>query len=228
LTDELHAAVDDYLDDLFGFPDTALLDALTRSDEAGLPPISISSNLGRFLQVMVAARGARRVLEIGTLGGYSTIWLARALPDDGRLVTLEFDPKHAQVARTNLDEAGVGDRVDILVGRASDSLVQMQADGVEPFDLAFIDADKETYVEYLDAVVALARPGTVIIADNVIRRGEILDPDSDDTFVQGVRRFNAALAAHPALQATSILQLVGHKGHDGVAIAVVADPSRGR
>ena len=224
MTDEVYSEVDDYLDGLFGFPDTALDAALRRSREAGLPQIAISSNVGRFLQVLIAACGARRVLEIGTLGGYSTIWLARALPDGGHLITLEYEPLHAEVARTNLDAAGVGERTEILIGRALDSLEELADEGVEPFDLVFLDADKESYVAYLDAAVALSRPGTVIVADNVVRGGAILAPDSDDTSAQGIHRFNTALAEHPALGAVSILQVVGHKGHDGLAFGVIADP----
>lgn len=225
MTDDVYTAVDDHLDGLFGSPDTALNEALRRSDEAGLPSIAISSNIGRFLQVLVAASGARRVLEIGTLGGYSTIWLARALPEDGQLVTLEYEPLHAEVARTNLDAAGVGEWTEIRLGRALDSLRQMADEDVAPFDLVFLDADKDTYAEYLDAAIELSRPGTLVVADNVVRGGAILDPDSDDTAAQGIRRFNAALAGHPAVTAASIIQVVGHKGHDGLAFGVVGDPN---
>jgi len=219
---EHFTAVDAHLDEVFGTPDAALRDALARSEEAGLPPIGVSASTGRFLQVLVAARGARRVLEIGTLGGYSTIWLARALPEDGRLITLEHDPHHAEVARTNLDAAGVGDRVEIVVGDALASLARMQDEGTEPFDLTFIDADKAPYADYLEAAVRLSSPRAVIVADNVVRGGAITSGGSDDAAVAGVQRFNAALAAHPQLQACAVLQIVGEKGHDGLGFGVVA------
>ena len=226
--DARFAAVDEHLDEVFGGEDPTLQAALERSDEADLPPIGVSSNLGRFLQVMVAARGARRVLEIGTLGGYSTIWLARGLPASGRLVSLEFEPRHAEVARTNVDAAGVGDRVEIIVGPALDSLARLEDEGTAPFDLTFIDADKAPYADYLDAAVRLSSPGALIVADNVVRGGAIADGPSDDPAVSGVQRFNAALAAHPALEAAAVLQIVGAKGHDGLGFGVVTDPTRQR
>jgi predicted O-methyltransferase YrrM len=161
--------------------------------------------------------GARRILEIGTLGGYSTIWLARALPADGRVVTLEIDPRHAEVARGNVDRAGVSSRVDLRLGKAIDTLSQLRADGAGPFDLIFIDADKTSYTDYLSASIALARTGTVIVADNVVRSGRVADAASRDASVQGVRRFNAAVAADARLAATAV-QTVGVKGYDGFTI----------
>jgi predicted O-methyltransferase YrrM len=227
VTEDRYAAVDDHLDALFGLHHT-FTDTVRRSDEAGLPAINVSSATGRFLQVLAVAVGARRILEIGTLGGFSTLWLVGALPPDGEVVTLEHDPRHAEVARTNLDAAGVGDRVEIRVGDALTSLSTLREEDGTPFDLVFLDADKESYVAYLDATVPLCRPGSLLVADNVVRHGRILDPDTDDTFVQGVQRFNEALAHHPALEARAILQIVGQKGHDGLAFGVVADPTATR
>jgi predicted O-methyltransferase YrrM len=220
------AAVDRHLDEVFGPPDPAFADTLERSAAAGLPTIAISPNTGRLLQVMAAARGARRILEIGTLGGYSTLWLAQALPSDGHLITLEYEPHHAEVARANLDAAGVGDRVEIRVGPALDSLATLETEGTEPFDLVFIDADKAPYADYLDAAVRLSTPGAVIVADNVVRGGAIADGPSDDQAVSGVQRFNEALASHPRLQAAAVVQIVGEKGHDGLGFGVVVDPDR--
>jgi predicted O-methyltransferase YrrM len=190
-----------------------------RGDAAGLPPIAISPNTGRFLQVLVAARGARRILEIGTLGGYSTLWLAKALPPDGHLITLEHDPRHAEVARANLDAGGVGELVEIRVGRALDSLAALKDEGADPFDLVFIDADKESYPQYLDFSLRLTRSGSLIVADNVVRGGAILDADSDSR-ARGTRRFLEVLASDERVEAT-VLQTVGEKGYDGLAIARV-------
>jgi predicted O-methyltransferase YrrM len=190
------------------------------NEKAGLPPIDVSRLLGKFLNLLVRISGARRVLEIGTLGGYSTIWLARALPEGGRIVSLESDPHHAGVATMNLHNAGVLDRVDMFIGRAIDSLPILEASGDGPFDLIFIDADKESYAEYLDWALKLSHPGTVIIADNIVRDGKVVEPDSTDPRIQGVRRFNEKLAAEPRLSATA-LQTVGPKGYDGLALALV-------
>ena len=225
--EERFAEIDDHLDALFGL-DPAYPEILRRSDEAMLPTIAVSSSTGRLLQVLVAVSGAERVLEIGTLGGYSTLWLARALPEGGQLLSLEFNPHHADVARANLASAGVEDRVDIRVGDARVTLAALMDGDTAPFDLAFIDADKESYPEYLEAIVSLARPGTLIVADNVVRGGAIIDRHRDDEILEGIRRFNEALADHPAIGAASINQIVGHKGHDGLAFAVVTDPTAGR
>ncbi len=224
MDEQRFADVDNHFDEVLGGPDPILTAALARSEEAGLPPIAISANIGRFLHVLALARGARRVLEIGTLGGYSTIWLARALPSSGLLVTLEYEPLHADIARQNLDAAGVHDPVEIRVGAALETLQALEDAGVDPFDLVFIDADKEPYTEYLDAAVRLSAPGTLIIADNVVRRGTIADGPSDDPQVTGIQRFNAAVATHPGLRASAVLQVVGVKGYDGLAFAVVDDP----
>jgi len=218
--DDGFAAVDAYLDDLFGGNDPSLTAALERAEAAGLPAINVSSNHGRLLHVLVLARRASHVLEIGTLGGYSAIWMARALPPDGRLVSLERDPAYAEVARGTIDRAGLADRVEIRVGRALDSLADLERESAGPFDMAFIDADKEPYAAYLQAVLRLSAPGTLIVADNVVRGGAVAHGPSDDPAVTGVRRFNAALAAESRL-AGAIVQMVGAKGHDGMALAVV-------
>lgn len=225
MTQELWSAVDRYIGDLFIGRDAALDAALESSVAAGLPPIAVAPHEGKLLMLLARAIGARRILEIGTLGGYSTIWLARALPNGGQLITLELDPGHADVARENIKRAGLGGVVELRIGRAQDTLPEIDAAGLGPFDLIFIDADKEGYVEYLKWSLALSRPGTLIIADNVVRDGKVLDPDSEDRLVQGVRRFNEALAAEPRVIATAT-QTVGVKGHDGMAIALVVADDR--
>ncbi|MGD0938949.1 MAG: O-methyltransferase [Terracidiphilus sp.] len=217
---DLWTQVDDYYGDLLAPADEQLEAALQASDQAGLPSISVSRLQGKFLEVLVRISGARRVLEIGTLGGYSTIWMARALPEGGRIITLEFNPHHAEVAQANLRRAGVGDQVDLRVGRAIDSLPKLVGTADVPFDLIFIDADKECYSEYLDWSLKLSRPGTVIVADNVVRQGKVVDPECDEPRVQGIRQFAARLAAEPRLSATA-MQTVGAKGYDGLAVAVV-------
>jgi predicted O-methyltransferase YrrM len=220
MTEKLWNDVDRYISDLFVPPDAALDAALRDSQAAGLPSISVAPNQGKFLHLLARALGARRILEIGTLGGYSTIWLARALPDGGRLITLEAAPKHAEIARANIARAGVAGAVEIRGGRAIDTLPQLVAEGSGPFDLIFIDADKPGYPDYLPWALKLSRRGTVIIADNVIRKGAAADAGSSDEKVQGVRRFNELLAAEPRVSAT-IVQTVGAKGHDGFAMALV-------
>lgn len=217
---ELYAKVDEYFEDLFGPPDEDLLAASERAAEAGMPSISVSSAIGRFLHVLALSCGASRILEVGTLAGYSAIWLARALPDDGHLVTLEVDPTHADVARQNLAAAGLAERVDIRVGDGLDVLAGLADEGTDPFDLVFIDADKPPYADYLEGALRLSHPGTVIVADNVVRRGAVALGPSDDPAVTGVQRFAEVVASHPALTA-SFLQQVGAKGHDGMCIAVV-------
>jgi len=213
-------AVDGYLCDLLVRPDEALESALEASDAAGLPSIAVAPNVGKLLNLLARAKGARRILEIGTLGGYSTIWLARALPAGGRLITLDFDPRHAAVARANIARAGLGHLVEQRAGRAADTLSEFVASGEEPFDFIFIDADKESYADYLDWSLKLSRPGTMIVADNVVRSGQVSDAASKDPLVQGVRRFLDRLAVEPRISATAI-QMVGSKGHDGLAIALV-------
>jgi predicted O-methyltransferase YrrM len=212
--------VDDYIASLLIPPDAALDGALKASDEAGLPSINVSANQGKLLMLFARMLNARNILEIGTLGGYSTIWMARGLAEGGRLITLEYEPRHAEVAMANLVRAGLSDRVEIRVGRAGDTLPKLVEEGRGPFDLVFIDADKQGYTEYLEWSMKLSRQGTVIVADNVVRNGAIIDPASSDEMVQGIRRFNRALAAEKRLSATEI-QTVGSKGYDGLAIATV-------
>jgi predicted O-methyltransferase YrrM len=218
-------AVDDHLVELFELDDDALRAAVAATAAAGMPQIQVSATLGRFLNIQARSIGARRILEIGTLAGYSSIWLARALPHDGRLITLELEPRHADVARANLDRAGLGALVDVRVGPAADSLAALVADGVEPFDMIFIDADKEGYPDYLEWSLRLSRPGTLIVADNVVRGGAIIDAASPDSRVHGIRRFNEALARDPRVAAT-IVQTVGAKGYDGIAFALVVAAPR--
>lgn len=218
--DDLFGRVDDYIRDLVGREDDALRAASKSVEENGIPPIAVSVNQGKFLHVMALAVRAKKILEVGTLAGYSTIWMARALPPDGKLVSLEYDPKHASVARKNIENAGLGDRVEIRVGKAIESLPQLEKENSGPFDMIFIDADKPPYKEYYEWAIRLSRPGTLIIADNVIREGKVLDAKSDDDMVQGARRFNQAMAENPATIGT-IIQNVGAKVHDGMAIMVV-------
>jgi len=220
---ETWTAVDRYLNALFVPPDPVLDAALAASAAAGLPPINVTPNQGKLLQILARLAGARNILEIGTLGGYSTIWLARALPADGRLVTLESEPKHAEVARGNLARAGVGGLVELRLGRALDTLPQLAAEGHGPFDLIFIDADKPGYPDYLTWALKLSRRGTLIIADNVVRKGAVIDANSNDSLVRGVRRFHELLAAENRISAT-VIQTVGSKGHDGFAIGLVTEP----
>lgn len=212
--------VDDYLEAAYALSDPALEAAQAAARAAGLPEIQVQPNLGRLLQILAQSVGARRILELGTLGGYSTIWLARALPADGRLVTLELKPEHAAVARANLAHAGLAERVEIRVGSAADSLAALAAAGGPPFDFVFIDADKAALADYFAAALPLTRPGGLILVDNVVRDGAVTDAASPDANVQGVRRFNAAVAAEPRVSAT-VLQTVGRKGWDGIAVVWV-------
>jgi predicted O-methyltransferase YrrM len=200
--------------------DPALAANARANAAAGLPPIDVSAAQGKFLCLLAQTQAARSILEIGTLGGYSTTWLARALPEGGRLVTLELDPTHARVARANLREAGVADQVELIEGPAAQSLARLHAEDRGPFDFIFIDADKPGYPVYLDWALKLSRPGTVIIADNVVRKGMISDPASTDANVQAARAFIQKAGADPRLNAT-ILQTVGKKGHDGFLFARV-------
>ena len=212
--------VDEYFGDLLVPSDSKFDAALKANKDAGLPAIDVTGLQGKFLEFLVRISGARRVLEIGTLGGYSTLWLARALPEGGRVVTLELDLHHARVAQGNLRNAGVEALVEVRVGPATDSLADLVKAGGEPFDLIFIDADKQGYPDYLVWAMKLSRVGTVIVADNVVREGKVTDPKCDDENVQGVRRFTEMLAAESRLSAT-VLQTVGVKGYDGFALAVV-------
>jgi predicted O-methyltransferase YrrM len=214
-------AVDTYLCDALIPTDPALDAALAASEQAGLRAINVSPNQGKLLHLIARIHGARRILEIGTLGGYSAIWLARALPADGSLLTLEIDPDSAALARKNIERAGLSERVTVRVGDAVDSLRALAAERVEPFDLVFIDANKDRNPDYLAGALALSRPGTVIICDNVVREGRVVQADSLDADVQGVRRYFEMAAADPRLTSTAI-QTVGSKGWDGFAISIVA------
>jgi predicted O-methyltransferase YrrM len=213
-------AVDEYIADLFVPHDPALNAALAASAAAGLPAIQVSPAQGKMLNLLARIQGARNILEIGTLGGYSTIWLARALPANGRLITLEADPKHAEIAGANIAHAGLANVVELRLGRAIETLPQLVAEGRGPFDLIFIDADKPGYPAYLDWVVKLSRPGSLIVADNVVRKGEVSNAASVDPNVQGVQRFNQLLAADSRVSST-VIQTVGCKGYDGFALSVV-------
>lgn len=220
MSDERWSNVDEYLVSLFVPSDRALEETLAASTAAGLPPISVAPNQGKMLEILARMQGSRRILEIGTLGGYSTIWLARSLPDDGALITLELEPLHAEVARKNIDRAGLGHLVDIRIGPATKSLRDLIDDAVEPFDFIFIDADKEGYPQYLDFSLQLSRPGTVIVADNVVRDGEIINSKSSDERVKGARTFLELAAANDRIEGTAV-QTVGSKGYDGLALLVV-------
>ncbi|WP_058043613.1 O-methyltransferase [Streptomyces roseifaciens] len=220
MSQQTWTAVDDYFNGLLVEEDGALLAAVADSEAAGLPPHQVAPNQGKLLNLLATLQGARTVLEIGTLGGYSTIWLARALPADGRLVTLEADEKCAAVAAANISRAGLDHVVDLRVGKALDSLARLAEEGRDPFDLVFIDADKPSNPAYLEWALKLTRPGSVIIGDNVVRAGAVTDPASADPHIQGVRRFTELIAEHPRLTATAI-QTVGAKGHDGFALALV-------
>jgi predicted O-methyltransferase YrrM len=210
------ADVDAYLAGLLVPPDAALAAALRESAAAGLPAHHVSPPLGKLLEVLARAVGARAILELGTLGGYSTIFLARALPADGWLVTLEADAAYAEVARANVERADLAATVEVRPGPALDALPELEG----PFDLIFVDADKRSNPQYLEWALRLSRPGTLIVADNVVRDGAVADPSSDDPAVQGARRFLEMLAAEPCVEATAI-QTVGSKGWDGLAVAVV-------
>jgi predicted O-methyltransferase YrrM len=228
MSKELWTSVDRYLTDVLVAPDAALDAALESSAAAGLPAINVTPTLGKFLFLLARLVGAKNILEIGTLGGYSTIWLARALAPGGRLITLEAEPKHADVARANLARAGVSGLVDLRVGLALDLLPGVTAEMRAPFDLVFIDADKQNNPEYFRRSLELTRVGSLIIVDNVIRNGAVADPKSSDASVQAVRRMNEMLAAEPRVTATA-LQTVGSKGYDGFAMVLVtSDPKKPR
>jgi predicted O-methyltransferase YrrM len=222
MNQEQWSRVDQYFVDLLVHPDPMFEAALKASDAAGLPQIQVAPNQGKFLMLLAQAQGARRILEIGTLGGYSTIWLARALPSDGRLVTLEAVPTHATVARNNIERAGFAKVAEVRLGRALETLPQLAAEGLGPFDFIFLDADKRTYPEYLEWCIKLSRRGTMIVADNVVRDGAVVDSASRDADVRGVRRFLERLSTDPRVSATAI-QTVGLKGYDGIALAVITE-----
>ena len=220
--DSVFGEVDRYIADLFA-PTDAALAAVERSiEEAGMPRISVSPTEGKLLHLLALLCNAGRILEIGTLAGYSTIWMARALRAGGRLITIEANPAHAEVARQNLERAGLADAVSVRVGRALEVLPELVAEGQGPFDMIFIDADKAPYAEYLQWALRLARPGTLILADNVVRGGDVVNENATDADTAGIRRFNEALAAHAGVSSI-VLQSVGTRGHDGMALAVVQD-----
>ena len=220
MTQQLWTAVDDYMVATLSPSDPVLDQALADSKAGGLPAINVAPNQGKLLQLLARMIGARRILEVGTLGGYSTIWLARALPKDGRLISLEYSPVHAEVARANLDRAGLAAMVEVRVGPALDSLPVLAAEKPEPFDLVFIDADKENNPGYFAWALKLTRPGGLIIVDNVVRGGSVIKADSQDPNVLGIRRMYELIAAEPRVSATAV-QTVGRKGYDGFAIALV-------
>ena len=219
---ETWSAVDDYLDALLVGKDEALEAALEAAVEAGLPQIQVAPNQGKLLQLLARLAGARRILEIGTLGGYSTIWLARALPPGGHLLSLELEQRHAEVARANLARAGLTEQVEVRVGPALESLAALHAEGAGPYDFVFIDADKPAYPEYFAWAMRLSAAGSVIVADNVVRQGKVADPDSRDAAVLGVRAMLEEMAAEPRALVTAV-QTVGSKGYDGFAFALVTD-----
>lgn len=220
MSDPAWSAVDDYIVDKLIGEDGALEAALANNRRAGLPPIDVSLAQGKMLQLLARGAGAKRILEIGTLGGYSSICLARALDEDGVLVTLELEPKFAAVARANLDHAGVGHRVDIRIGPACDTLAEMCSEGEAAFEFVFIDADKNNYAAYLDYAIQLSRPGTMLVFDNVVREGEVINPRSSDPKVVGTRALYDALHDNPKIDATAI-QTVGSKKWDGFLLALV-------
>ncbi len=220
MSQERWTAADDYINERLAPSDQALDAALADSAAAGLPAIAVTASQGKFLQLLARSCGARTILEIGTLGGYSTIWLARGLPAGGRLITIEAEPKHAAVARANIARAGLSGMVDLRLGRGLDVLPHIEAEGRGPFDFIFIDADKTAIPEYFQWAIKLGRPGSMIIADNVVRKGAIVEPNHPDPNVQGVRRFYDMLGAETRVDATAI-QTVGSKGYDGFAMAVI-------
>lgn len=220
MEDKIFMQVDEYISNLLAPVDDVLGHAERATHAAGMPMISISPVQGKFLQVLAKMCNAKNVLELGTLGGYSTIWLARAIPDDGEVVTIEADSGYAEVARRNFEFAELHNKIDIRIGKALDVLPQLEKERIGPFDLIFIDADKPPYVEYFQWAIKLARPGSIIIADNVIREGAVLDENSTDEKVHGVRRLNQWLSGNKEVTAT-ILQNVGIKEYDGMVVAVV-------
>jgi predicted O-methyltransferase YrrM len=220
MSQELWTRIDNYFNDHLAPPDPILDAALSSAADADLPPIDVAPNQGALLHILALAQGTKIILEIGTLAGYSTICLARALPPDGQLITLEYDPKHAQVAAANIANAGLTDRVDIRVGKAIDTLPKLAQENPDPFDLIFIDADKASNPDYFNWAMKLSKIGTLIIIDNVVREGEVLNPDSEDPDIQGIRKLIKQLKAEPRIT-TTVIQTVGTKGHDGLALARV-------
>ncbi|HFU7057593.1 TPA: O-methyltransferase [Bacillus cereus] len=221
-TIEKWTAVDQYVSDVLIPRDSTLEEALQANAAANLSAHDVSPTQGKFLKLLVQIQGARNILEIGTLGGYSTIWLARGLLSGGRVVTLEANEKHAEIARNNIERANLNDKIEVRVGLALDSLRQIKNENYEPFDFIFIDADKQNNPTYFEWALKLSRPGTIIIGDNVVREGEVIDNTSKDPRVQGIRRFYELIAAEPRVSATA-LQTVGSKGYDGFVMAVVKE-----
>jgi predicted O-methyltransferase YrrM len=217
---EMWTAVDEYINQQLVPPDPALDAALVACAEADLPPISVTPSQGKLLQMLARLVDAKNILEIGTLGGYSTIWLARSLPPDGRLITMEFDPKHAAVADANIANAGLADMVELREGKALELLPELAAEGLEAFDLIFIDADKCNNLQYFEWALRLSHKGSLIIVDNVVRDGRVIDAESDDADIQGIRSLFERMAAEPRILCTA-QQTVGSKGYDGYAIALV-------
>lgn len=221
MTQDQWQAVDGYISDLLVTEDEALTEALAASGAAGLPAINVAPNQGKLLHLLARTQGARTALEIGTLGGYSTIWLARALPEDGRLISLEYDPAHAEVARANIARAGLAKIAEVRTGAALDTLPRIEAEpGAGPFDLVFIDADKRNNARYVEWALRLTRPGSLIIVDNVVRGGGVVDTKSEDPSILGTREMFELVAREPRLDATA-LQTVGVKGYDGLLVARV-------
>ncbi|HTB24946.1 MAG TPA: O-methyltransferase [Puia sp.] len=220
MNQKIFEAVDKYISDLFIPPDESLVAAEQSHRLENIPQINVSPNLGKLLYLFARLSKAKKILEVGTLAGYSSIWMAKALPEDGRLISLEIDPRHAEVARKNIDRAGLSSKVEIRVGKAIDLLPELVNEKAGPFDMIFIDADKPPYSEYFEWSLKLSRSGTLIIADNVIRDGKVLDQNQEDPMVKGAQRFNKALAANRNVSAT-ILQTIGVKEYDGMAIAIV-------
>ena len=224
MSEDLWTTVDRFIVDQLVSADPHLDAALQASAAAGLPAISVSPNQGKLLMLLARVQGARAILEIGTLGGYSTIWLARALPDDGRLITLEADPKHAEVATGNIARAGLADRVEVRVGRALETLPLLAAEKRGPFDLVFIDADKPSTPQYVEWAIKLSKRGSLIVIDNVVRDGAIIDANNSDASIRAMRQVYEQLSREPRVTATAI-QTVGSKGYDGFAVALVtAEP----
>jgi predicted O-methyltransferase YrrM len=217
--EEQWTKVDEFIADALIPRDPVLEDALAANRAGGLPQIDVSPAQGKLLNLLVRIRGARNVLELGTLGGYSTIWLARGLPEGGRLVSLEYDPHHAEVARANVERAGLSDRVEIRVGAALETLPVLEQEGAGPFDLVFVDADKQTYPAYFEWAMRLTAPGSVIVGDNVVRDGKVADEPAVNAMVAGARRFQELAGAEPRIDATTI-QTVGSKGYDGFLLAL--------
>lgn len=220
----IFGAVDEFINHLFVKEDEALLQTKQSIIDQNLPQISISENQGKFLHILAKLNHPKKILEIGTLGGYSTIWLARALTKGGEMISLEVDPDHADVAMKNISKAALAHAVTIRVGNALEELPKMEKESAGPFDVIFIDADKEPYAEYFEWALKLSKPGTLIIADNVVREGKILEENSDDTNVTGVKRFIQLLANTRQVTAT-IIQTIGSKYHDGIALAIVNEPN---